>query len=479
MSTLAASRGAYLVRITCPLTFPGPVHVGTGQALALTTDAPVLRDTAGTPYIPGASVRGVLRDWSAREAARLGVDADGLARLFGETPDARHPDRPDRQGRLTVLDIPLRSGREQIRDHVRLHPGRGSAARAGKFDRELTHRANGELVLLYEGDSSADPELALLSDAVQALTDGLLAFGAASSTGLGVPGVAGGTIACEQHDRTRPAELAAYLRRRLTQTATAPRAVALLSGPALPPRSVVGSDPPPFSWLKLTVALQFDGPFLTQGPDRERIEEDAAPLIAPDGRPVLAGSGLRGVLRAHARRIARALEVPSLEHTLFGATSDEKPCRGLLRVGEGTLTGACPEIVLDHVAIDRLTGFASDAKLFNTRALASPRFAHELLIRWHEHRPEHHRALMLLLFVLRDAERGLLWAGSRTTRGYGHIKHLRLEAARGSRCATDEQQLPTRTEITPASRHTIAELSSALTHATDAWSKLPVLCHAG
>ena len=88
--------------------------------------------------------------------------------------------------------------------------------------------------------------------------------------------------------------------------------------------------------------------------------------------------------------------------------------------------GATDTVWIDHVAIDRITGFAAEHKLFNAEALASPRFRAPLLVQWHPDDPATMAAVALLLFALRDAEQGLVWVGSRTTRGYGHLDSLRV-----------------------------------------------------
>jgi CRISPR/Cas system CSM-associated protein Csm3 (group 7 of RAMP superfamily) len=85
--------------------------------------------------------------------------------------------------------------------------------------------------------------------------------------------------------------------------------------------------------------------------------------------------------------------------------------------------------VLNHVAIDRITGFAVDHELFNAVALASPVFATEVCVRWRDDEVDR-CAVALLLLALRDAEEGWLWAGSRTTRGYGHIGSVGLNCGR-------------------------------------------------
>ena len=53
----------FRVEIRGALTLLDPLHIGAGERLSLSTDAPILLDPAtSAPYIPGTSLRGALRD---------------------------------------------------------------------------------------------------------------------------------------------------------------------------------------------------------------------------------------------------------------------------------------------------------------------------------------------------------------------------------------------------------------------------------
>ena len=51
-------------------------------------------------------------------------------------------------------------------------------------------------------------------------------------------------------------------------------------------------------------------------------------------------------------------------------------------------------------------------------------------MRWNAGNQLHEAGVALLLFVLRDMREELLWVGSRTTRGYGHLKEASISKAR-------------------------------------------------
>jgi len=479
-------RGRYRLHVNAPVRLRGPLHVGTGERLGVVSDAPLLRDANGNVWLPGSSVRGVLRDWCEREAPLLGFadPAKVVRRLLGT--GGRNGDR---RGRLTVLDAELPPNiQSEVRDHVLIKREYGAGAKGGKFDAEAADLGEGvaTLHLLYEGDGPGDEEVRLLQSAVWALRRGLLSFGAKSGWGFGwAEGVADNPARWFAVDRGADGLecLARYLAARANQALLDPIGDDVSEGreeyPAPIANSASAVTPPeaegrehrsPWSYLRLDLRLQFEGPMLVAGPDRvadhfrfagkegertrlaqlahdhqggDKHAPDAAPFLRlHDNQPVLPGSSLRGAVRSHAERIVTTLGCPEIATTLFGDVKQragvETGQRGLLSVGEGLHDGAVRGILMDHVAIDRVTGFAVDQKLFSALALASPAFKVPFLLRWHQEDEAHRAALALILFVLRDMSDGLLWVGSRTTRGYGHLRSIQVKSAWASRVEQSE-----------------------------------------
>ena len=137
-----------------------------------------------------------------------------------------------------------------------------------------------------------------------------------------------------------------------------------------------------------------------------------------DGRYCLPGASLRGVLRHQAARIATTLGLKEAVGELFGEVQGKSARRGLIEIGSGTLVGKPRPVYLDHVAIDRITGFAADKKKFATCGLQSPSFETFVRLRFRE---QHLHLVALAGFVLRDLFDGMLWCGGGTSRGYGFI----------------------------------------------------------
>ena len=456
------SRGPWRLTCSATLDFDGPVCIGSGIKDAPDTDTPVLRDTSGACWIPGRSLRGVLRDWCEREAAIQGVDLTAVRRLFGAVPkgsqqtgDAEH----DREGRLRVFDVYPEESARGIRDHARHEAAHGAVADGGLFDGEVVYLKAATFMLTYEGDGATDPEVRLLRAGVQALESRVLQIGGKVNWGFG--GIRVRDVSWQAIDRGKAQEHSRWLTGRLTGGTYHGAAVKWAEQPPVgrPRRQ---DEPRPWSWLELDIAIQFDGPMLVAGVHREWTSTNANEcnkvfFIDAGGRPTLPGSSLRGALRAQGRRIAGAWArsegaferllgpepygPPGLGHAAVGSDAgggdadDAGAAKGLLRIGEGQLFGQSldtPGIVckLNHVAVDRITHQPVDKKLFSVCALASPMYMTRLLFKWHSDREVDRRAGVLLYHLVRDLRDGRIRVGAHTTRGYGAVAeaNIRLRA---------------------------------------------------
>ena len=130
------------------------------------------------------------------------------------------------------------------------------------------------------------------------------------------------------------------------------------------------------------------------------------------------------MLRSQAHRIANTMARVQPFDTLFGRINakDDTGQKSLVEVGDGSLIGTAQPVYLDHVAIDRITGFAADSKKFSTCALQSPRFQVRLRVRFTQ---RDLASLALFAFVFRDLCDGWLWVGGGVTRGFGHLKQVK------------------------------------------------------
>ena len=148
----------YIARIT--IETEGPLSIGSGEK-SITTDAPILRDINGLPFIPGTSLAGVIRHtfnselvntlmgWQSQESgegSRLTISDAKIIDSNGEVVDGLAPYTAD-----VVLDayrwLP-------IRQHVRIDHT-GAAEDQGKFDEEVVYKGTRfcfDLELIAEED---------------------------------------------------------------------------------------------------------------------------------------------------------------------------------------------------------------------------------------------------------------------------------------------------------------------------------------
>ncbi len=461
----ANSYRPFRLEIQGRLKFLDPLHVGTGERWSLATDAPILLDeSTGAPYLPGTSLRGALRDHLEREAGLLGCGNNDIVSLFGWTP-GRGSEENSWSGRLAVFDcrFPATELRDsdaaelpnsvEIRDHVRLNPQWGAADAGAKFDAEVALPREGEgfsFRLIYEGDSERDRELILVGEAVRLLQSGELRVGAKSGWGYGRAKLTG--VTCKAYRRSECTGLASFLASRLKTSqppAPSPQPARSFSFPK-PLEDATANVMRPFSKLTFRVRLHFSGPVIVKAPippatqgagDPSKPETYAEQGLSEadhvfltrrgDNAYYLPGSSLRGVLRSQACRIDHAI-AGNATATLFGWTDPitKKGAKGLIAIEDGALLGDPVPVFLDHVAIDRITGAAVNAKKFSQCALASPKFDLSISLQFTSDAADL-LAVRLAAFLLRDLMEGRLWAGSGVSRGYGYISSGDLLSVRG------------------------------------------------
>ncbi|MGC9400700.1 MAG: RAMP superfamily CRISPR-associated protein [Anaerolineae bacterium] len=465
------------------------VHVGSGAGSDL-TDALLRRDAAGRPIIPGTAIAGALRTLATRLAPRLELQNNKVCaaltgssdpcdcpvcHLFGDVNPSDAEGATSEASRILVFNARLKGDAPQpfIRDGVGIDRSTGAAARAGgvKFDLEVLP-ADTEFTFRLELRDVDEDDKRLLAAVLAEWEAGRVWVGGNVARGLG------GFALEEVEYRTLAMDTADNLLTFLQedepwqaqgiqkQSDWLEKQVASVQVAAPADRDL----PVARRWITITGILQAQGPLLTNDATISgQTGFDHAPLLAQLGeweRPVLAGSGLRGVLRSHAERLARTLAthnadsdeiflrtcpacspvesdadkpLASCDALLRGqvSTSDEVSdkhlclaCRlfGSTRRGSRLLvedapyqpTEAQPRPVLkmmDFLAIDRFTGGGAEGAKFDALALWKPAFA----LRLHLENPEPWE-LGWLALVLRDLQEGWLTVGFGAAKGFGRVK---------------------------------------------------------
>ncbi len=199
------------------------LHVGTGQA-SPTTDAGIVRDFQGRPFIPGSSLKGALRSAIERRVEWLGLRSCRLEKDYADClttngkPESREGGKSWRQrplaqrlmemeaglcdtcklfgstvygGKAQVDDLAvvepfeaMASQLVEVRDGVGIDRDTGTAAEGIKFDYEvLPSLTPFRFHLTAENLTSADA--ALLSLGLLEMMNGRVALGGKSTRGLG------------------------------------------------------------------------------------------------------------------------------------------------------------------------------------------------------------------------------------------------------------------------------------------------------
>jgi CRISPR-associated RAMP protein (TIGR02581 family) len=198
------------------LTCETGIHIGAGKSVDFAgSDLPVVRDASGRPFIPGSSLRGVLRASIESFCFSLGLseihqqtpeelpagvpenlargwkDLDLVKRLFGSVVEEKRGTGPNEAkmisygSRLQISDAICEDiALFEVRDGVGISRETRTAAQAIKFDVEVVPagtRFHGRIRF----KNPVDYEVGLLAQALWMLDEGLLLLGGKSSRGLG------------------------------------------------------------------------------------------------------------------------------------------------------------------------------------------------------------------------------------------------------------------------------------------------------
>ncbi len=434
------------------------LHVGTGEedidrgtpTDTVAPDAFVATDHAGRPYLPGASLKGVLRETVTRLK-----DIATAERLFGVGP-VPGGDSGGESGKVIVEDAFLVGGppppaadnrtndrtwslqrSTSVVTRCAIDPLTGAARRNHLFSVEAVPPAARFTVTIFARGLD-DADIALVGEALAAFNADPHArdrlqpqparLGHATRNGWGTM----------RWTPTGVGRLEPDLFRKAGPTVVARDAYVRGTSPTLPGAlSKISFDRP---ILRLWLSLRFDGPFIVadSGRSGQRSRDpnaqlpDHFPRLTPDRRALLPAESFRGVLRSRVEHIARTL---ASRHTTGPSAADDLHTGPLLSVFGSTdlasrlhvidFVGASPvprELVRhERLAIDRFTGSVSGGKKFDVAVIESPTLAGHFevdLSDFHTMRP----ALGLFALTLRDLVDGQCAFGLGAAAGSGSCR---------------------------------------------------------
>lgn len=406
-----------------------PLHIGTQD------DELLIDEETGRAIIPGSSLTGAFR-WYAET-----VSTDIAGRMFG----GKRLDWDKRPSALIVHDMESESSflPFEVRPGVRIHGHYGAVDGRGKFERiflPVGLTFTGKIIWTADDETEHEAFAELMAKCMHALDQGVIRLGKYKNSGGGEMRLSGAY--CKTYDLHDPDQLFAFLEAGLD-----PRDISRSGGESWVARIRSGNEEKAYRFeLKVTLSrlLLIRGP-RKQGPN----EPDASPFRRTDGVYVIPGTGWRGALRHHVRRILAYLDKLELEELAFGtmahATNNdpgEEP--GFLR--QGAVQTADAEIVEDRslkrqevdyygIRINKFTGGVMTSYMKRERTIRG-----KALLRLHV-RPKPNDSsdtaeaiAGLLLLALRDmAEQGFaLGSGSGSGRGFVVGERLDIHAPEGS-----------------------------------------------
>jgi CRISPR/Cas system CSM-associated protein Csm3 (group 7 of RAMP superfamily) len=415
--------------ITGELRLASAAHLGGGPGDSV--DMAVLRDTrTGAPLLTGASLAGALRSHLADVLGGYRSKEDpSVAQLFG---GARGDDFGE-QSPLIVFDslgrVPAVAAVE-IRDGLQIDTARGTAEPHKKFDLEVLPAGTKFPIRMDVLLSDPDLEsqlLSLLTTALSGLAYGNIALGARRSRGLGA--VQAGAWRAVRYDLTSRAGWLGWLSS--DWDAPVPEDVPALDDVReawrrAHPGLALSEFADQRRRVLITAVLSASGGLLVRSAPAAPDAPDAVHLES-SGRPVLPGTSMAGVFRAHALRIARIaregsndperyvsrLFGPRLEGTARSGSADLHSSR--LRIAEAFIEDGT-RLRPSRVRIDRFTQAVISGALFDEE----PDFGGRVRIRF-ELRDPKPGELGLLLLALRDLLAGELPVGGTSSAGRGRF----------------------------------------------------------
>lgn len=383
-------------------------------------DMPILRDPDGQPFLPGTSLAGALRSHLADVLGGYRSSEDPrVAKLFGVSRKSEDGS----QSPIIVYDSnPTEVVPVEIRDGVAIDPATGTAKANMKFDFEVLPA--GTLfpirIDLIVPDRASEAELLnLLILTLNGLTDGSIALGLRRSRGLGKLKV--DRWAVVRHDlASREGWLGWVLSDHEKPECQTYSSILEAVQAACPNLNLHTEDQRKRFIINLNLRLQ--GDLLVRSAPNDAAAPDVVQLRSAS-KPVLPGTSLAGVLRAHALRISRLVRKAHNDAELwideiFGVhlEGDKKNTKASrLRVSEQFVEGARARRQA-RIAIDRFTGGVVNGALFDEEVVSGGSLQAKL-----ELRCPNNSEIGLILLVVKDLLTGVLPVGGSSSVGRGFL----------------------------------------------------------
>lgn len=402
-----------------------PLLIGTGSNDDKNQiDIQILKDKSGTPFIPGTSLAGVLRQYVEEDNQRA------AALLFGE--DVEHPSAYELQlqSSIIIYDIKLRNADIVRRDSVNIDGLTGAGIKQGKFDYEVIDQgAHGifaaELILRGIHEEEKD----LLDHTLERLWNHLangIHLGARTAIGFGYAILKDIEIDC--YDFQDSADTAAYFLDKPSKSHKKFKHKA--SEHAYPADDfIVEAD---FALNGGLMVRDYDISHMDDSPDDKEGKIHAVMMRDSDGNWLIPGASLKGVLRHRAEYILQSLgKNTDILESLMGPDPAKlrkhlsPKLRSRFLVDEVRLVAANLQAYpQSRNRIDRFTGGTIDAALFTMAPVWQKNLAERALsMHWEIHNAKPWE-IGLVLLLLKEMWLGKIAIGGCKSIGYGRLSGL-------------------------------------------------------
>ncbi|MDY6856507.1 MAG: RAMP superfamily CRISPR-associated protein [Thermodesulfobacteriota bacterium] len=454
------------------------IYIGSGES-GEATDKLIFRDSFGDIVIPGTAIAGALRTLATRTAPNLGLkncfaidrsDSDNVCAcpvcmMFGSF-NPNDESENVKASNIWVYDAVFMEKKiTSIRDSVAIDRETGVSAREmrSKYDYEVLPRGSEFGFRIEIQDDLSSEQESLLVTVLSEWKNGRCYLGGNLSRGLGNMQLE--DIEVHNLDLSKVGKLMDFLRKDDLIKVTEKDGKWLnecIENAKKSVKKINGLDGIYSSFAQIEITLEFTGGFiLNDVMNANRSGFDFAPKME-DGKFLLPGSSLRGVLRSQAEKIVRSLVTFDVDNSnefverypacnpVANENAPLRSCNNILRfyikenqidtqkginedhfclacrlfgstylgsrlfVSDGHLTGPKKIKIMDFLAIDRFTGGGKEGSKFNALVLWQPSFKFRIFLE----NPKEWQ-LGWLMITLKDLHDGLLSVGSGQNKWFG------------------------------------------------------------
>lgn len=411
--------GRALLVGTLKLESPLLIGAGAGERDS-DRDIQILKTKDGAPFIPGTSLCGVLREFLLAQVGDHLVET-----IFGDADNG--------QSMINIEDVVLTDGKIASRDGVSIDGLTGVGVDNAKYDYEVVEPgAGGDFRLLLTRRACHENDWQEIRDCFLLLRDKLedgIALGAVTAKGFGK--VKAEKARTGFYDFHKAEDVCAWLEQPDPQPDKASDRMQEKSTKALGATGdlVVEAD---FALRTSVIVRDYGREKAIPNSKEDGKTFNAVSLMRKDGKYILPGTSLKGVLRHHAEHILRRLGVDDgvlremMGYSEKDTSGEDAKQKSRFMVEESVLEEASfLPAAQTRIRIDRFTGSVIDSALLVNEPLwqkdaAKPAFRLRFTIRKAE-KPEE---IGLALFLLRDLWQGKVAVGGEKSVGRGTLQGL-------------------------------------------------------